>query len=128
MMLVGVLFLGLAYLWNFDFPVNKNLWSSSFVLLVGGISLLLLATFYFIIDVKGYRSWAFFFRVIGMNSILIYMSEHFIDFGYTAKAFFHWLLQLAGEHYTAVVLAILVVAVKWLFLYFLYNKKVFLRV
>lgn len=128
MILVGLLFLGLAYLWNFDFPVNKNLWSSSFVLLVGGISLLFLASFYYIIDVRGYRSWAFFFKVIGMNSILIYMSEHFIDFGYTAKAFFHWLLQLAGEPYSAVVLAILVVAIKWLFLYFLHNKKVFLRV
>ena len=67
----GVVFIGLAHLWNLDFPINKNLWSSSFVLNVGGYSLALLGIFYYIIDVLGYKKWAFFFKVIGMNSILI---------------------------------------------------------
>ncbi|MBZ5859531.1 acyltransferase family protein [Flavihumibacter profundi] len=125
---VGIIFLLMAYLWNFSFPINKNLWTSSFVLHVGGISLLLLAVFYYIIDVLGYQKWAFFFRVIGMNSILIYMSGHFINWEYTAKAFFQWLMQLAGEPYSLVVLAIAAVAVKWVFLYILYLKKVFLKV
>ena len=46
--------------------INKNLWTSSFVLQAGGISLLLLSLFYYIIDVLGYRRWAFFFAVIGI--------------------------------------------------------------
>lgn len=124
----GVVFLVLAQIWNLDFPINKNLWTSSFVLQVGGISLLLLALFYYIIDIAGYRKWAFFFRVIGMNSILIYISAHFIDWGYTNNAFFHWLGQLVGDPFGAVALAISGVFVKWLFLYFMYKQQLFLKV
>ena len=125
---LGIIFLVLGQVWNLDFPINKNLWSSSFVMHVGGISLLLLAFFYFVIDVKGYKKWSFFFTVIGMNSILIYVSEHFIDWGHTSNAFFAWAGQLAGSPYNIVVMAICFVLVKWAFLYFMYLKKVFLRV
>ena len=124
----GVIFLVIAQIWNLDFPINKNLWSSSFVMQVGGLSLLLMAFFYYIIDVLGYKKWAFFFKVIGMNSILIYVSGHFIKWGYTNNGFFGWLGQLAGDPYNAVIMAITFVLVKWVFLYFLYQKKTFLRV
>ena len=128
MAIVGAVFIVLSLLWNFDFPINKNLWSSSFVLLVGGISLLLMSLFYYVVDVLGYKKWTLFFRVIGMNSILIYMSGHFIGWRFTNLAFFGWLGQLLGNPYNAVVMAITLVLVKWLFLYYLYNKKTFLRV
>ena len=126
--IAGVISLGLAQLWNLDFPINKNLWTSSFVLHVGGISLLLLSFFYYIIDVLGYKKWAFFFRVIGMNSILIYMSGRFIDWEYSTNGFFQWLGQWVGDPVNIVVMAICYVMVKWAFLYFMYKKKVFLRV
>ena len=125
---VGVIFLILAQIWNLDFPINKNLWTSSFVLNVGGISLLLMAFFYYVIDVLGYQKWAFFFKVIGMNSILIYISGRFIDWEYTTKGFFNWLLQLIGDPFNVVIGAICFVLIKWLFLYFMYKKKIFLRV
>jgi len=128
MAIVGVVFIVLSLLWNLDFPINKNLWSSSFVLLVGGISLLLMSLFYYVVDVLGFKKWTLFFRVIGMNSILIYMSGHFIGWRFTNQAFFGWLGQLLGNPYNAVVLAITLVLIKWLFLYYLYNKKTFLRV
>lgn len=124
----GIVFVILAHIWDLDFPINKNLWTSSFVLNVGGYSLILLSIFYYIIDVKGYKKWTFFFRIIGMNSILIYMSEHFIDWNYSTTAFFKWAEQLAGNPYNIVVAAICYVLVKWAFLYFMYKKKVFLRV
>ncbi len=124
----GIVFLILAQIWNLDFPINKNLWSSSFVLNVGGLSLLLMSLFYYIIDVLGYKNWAFFFKVIGMNSILIYVSGHFINWNYTNAGFFGWIAQLAGEPYGAVILSITYVLVKWVFLYYLYQKKTFLRV
>jgi len=126
--IAGIIALILAQIWNLDFPINKNLWTSSFVLNVGGISLLLLALFYYIIDVLGYKKWAFFFKVIGMNSILIYMSGRFINWSYTTNSFFQWLGQLAGNPFNAVIMAFCFVGVKWLFLYFMYKKKIFLRV
>ena len=126
--IAGIISIGLALIWNIDFPINKNLWTSSFVLLVGGLSLVLLSLFYYIIDVLGYKKWAFFFRVIGMNSILIYMSGRFIDWGYSTNGFFQWLGQLTGDPFNVVVMAICFVMVKWAFLYFMYKKKVFLRV
>jgi predicted acyltransferase len=126
--IAGVVFLVLAQIWNLDFPINKNLWSSSFVLNVGGLSLLLMALFYYVIDVLGYTKWAFFFKVIGMNSILIYISGHFINWNFTNNGFFKWLGQLAGEPYGAVLMATTFVLVKWVFLYYLYQKKTFLRV
>lgn len=128
MFITGIVFLGIAQLWNLDFPINKNLWTSSFVMNVGGYSLILLSIFYYIIDVKGYKSWAFFFRVIGMNSILIYMSGRFINWEYSNDAFFGWLGQLFGNPWNAVIMAMCFVFVKWLFLYFMYKKKIFLRV
>lgn len=125
---VGIIFLILAQIWNLDFPINKNLWTSSFVLNVGGLSLLLMALFYYVIDVLGYQKWAFFFKVIGMNSILIYISGRFIDWEYATKGFFNWLLYFFNDPYKLVVGAICFVFIKWLFLYFMYKKKVFLRV
>lgn len=128
MALSGIILIGMAQLWNLDFPINKNLWTSSFVFHTGGISLLFMSLFYYIIDVLGYQKWAFFFKVIGMNSILIYISGTFINWGYTTNAFFGWLGQLVGEPYNVVVLSACVIFVKWLFLYLLYKKKIFLRV
>lgn len=124
----GGVSLMLAYLWNLDFPINKNLWTSSFVLCTGGYSLLLTALFYYVIDVRGYQKWTFFFRVIGMNSILIYMSKRFIDWNYTNNAFFHWLGQITGEPYNDVIMVAGLLTVQWVFLYILYKKKIFLKV
>lgn len=128
MAIAGAVLMGLAQLWNLDFPINKNIWTSSFVLHVGGISLLLMSFFYYVIDVLGYKKWAFFFKVIGMNSILIYISKVFINWEYTTNSFFEWLIQLVGEPFGIVALGVCIIIVKWVFLYFLYKKKIFLRV
>ncbi len=124
----GVVLIIAAQLWNLVFPINKNLWTSSFTLQCGGLSMLLMALFYYIIDIKGYKNWAFFFKVIGMNSILIYMAGDFIKFSYTADALFPWVYQIVGEPYSAVAKVVCFLAVEWGFLYFLYKKKIFLRV
>ena len=128
LLVTGIGALVIAQVWNLVFPINKNLWSSSFVLHVGGWSLILLSFFYYIIDVRGYKRWAFFFSIIGMNSILIYMSGQFINWHYTNEGIFKWLAQLVGDPFNIVVFAICYLMVKWTFLYFLYKKNVFLRV
>jgi predicted acyltransferase len=128
MALAGVVCLGLALAWNTVFPINKNLWTSSFVLNVGGISLLLLALFYYVIDVRGHKKWAFFFAVIGMNSILIYVSGHVINWNYATDGLFHWVKQIIFDPWNDLAMVICYLAVKWAFLYYLYKKKTFLRV
>ncbi len=126
---MGFICLLVGLIWGVFFPINKNLWTSSFMLVTGGLSLLLLAIFYWIIDVKGFTGWTFFFTVIGMNSIMIYMSESFIDFGYTTREVFGGILGfISNEPVKAVAGVLAFLAMKWAFLYFMFKKKVFLRV
>jgi predicted acyltransferase len=128
LLLSGIGLIILAQIWNLEFPINKNIWTSSFVLQAGGISLVFLAIFYYLIDVLNYRKWAFFFKVIGMNSILIYLSNAFIDWEFTTDRLFHWLGQLFTQPYSMVALGICYLGIKWCFLYFFYKKKMFLSV
>jgi predicted acyltransferase len=122
----GVASLFVGWVWSFNFPIIKNIWSSSFVLWAGGWSLLLLALFYWVIDVKGYQRWAFFFKVIGMNAITIYLVDRFFNFGIITNVFMHGLYPVFG-HYRPIVESACVVFTMWLFLYFLYRQKIFLR-
>lgn len=74
--LMGVagLFLVLSgMIWGLSFPINKNLWTSSFVLLTSGYALIVYSLCYFIIDVRGYSSWALPFKMFGMNAIFIFV-------------------------------------------------------
>ncbi|GAA4469174.1 DUF5009 domain-containing protein [Nibrella saemangeumensis] len=129
LVLAGAACLIVGWAWSFVFPLNKNLWTSSFMLVTGGLSLLLLALFYWVIDVKQIKRWTTFFVVIGMNSILIYLAGDFIDFEHTVKYLFGGLISfLSSEPAKAVAGVLALLAVKWAFLYFLYRKKVFLRV
>ncbi len=125
--LAGTASLLVAWLWSFNFPIIKNVWSSSFVLCAGGWSLLLLALFYWIIDVRGVRRWSFFFTVIGVNAITIYLVDRFFDFGVITKIFVHGFIGKFGGA-EPLVWAILVMLTGWLFLYFLYRQKIFLKV
>lgn len=126
---VGALFIIIGVVWDMVMPINKNLWTSSFVMLTGGISLCLLAVFYLVIDVWGYRRWAFFPAVIGMNSITIYIARKVIDFDHTAHFLFSGLISnLFPEALHPLLTTVAYIACWWTFLYFLYRQKIFLRV
>ncbi|PWJ54727.1 putative acyltransferase [Dyadobacter jejuensis] len=124
----GITSLLLSVVWDYFFPINKNLWSSSFVLCAGGFSTLLLALFYWIIDVLNYRKWTFFFVVIGMNSIVIYMVGDFINFSYTAHALFGGLLEFLPDPLEKMGEVFAFIGVQWAFMYYLFKKKLFLKV
>ncbi len=123
----GVALLALGWLWGIAFPINKILWTSSYVLFAGGWSLLLLTLFYWVIDVRGYRAWAFPFVVIGMNAITIYLLHRFIDFGAVAKVFVGGIIPHMGS-FGKPLLAFSVMLVEWFLLYFLHRRKLFLKV
>ncbi len=128
LLIAGFVLIAIAQIWNLVFPINKNLWTSSFTLQAGGISIILLTIFHYIIDIKGYQKWAYFFKVIGMNSILIYISAVFIDWEFTGKSFFGWFAELFGTPYDTIVIILSIMTIKWLFLNFLYKKRIFLKV
>ena len=109
------------------YPVIKKIWTVPFNLLTAGISLLLLSLFYFIMDVKGWRKGTFFFRIIGLNSITIYLGGRIIDFNHTSEFLLGW-LSIPASDFGPVVIITGMIAAKWLFLYYLYKNKIFLRV
>ncbi len=123
---IGLMILG--GIWNLAFPINKYLWSSSFVCFVGGLSLLLFSIFYLVIDIWQYKKWAFFFAVIGMNPITIYLVERIVNFDRATKFFFDGFIAIMPETWTPLIEGIGITTVAWLFLYFLYKKKIFLKV
>lgn len=128
----GLLSVALGVVWGERFPVIKILWTSSFVLVAGGLSLLLLAIFYAVVDVLKWRRWAFFFIVIGANAITIYVVPRFVDFKKIAQFFLGGIYRLAGTHvspqFETVLVAVGFLAAEWLFLLYLYRNRIFLRV
>ncbi|VBB48568.1 conserved membrane hypothetical protein [uncultured Paludibacter sp.] len=129
LIVAGVFSLALGLIWNIFFPINKILWTSSFVLFAGGLSLILLGIFYLIIDVWGFKKWSFFFVVIGLNSITIYLVQYkIIDFNKVRDFLFGTLINLTPNSIQPLVSAIIYVLLVWMFLYFLYKNKIFLKV
>lgn len=128
MFAAAAVMLAVGLLWSRWFPINKKLWSSSFVLVVGAYSVAMFALFYWIIDVKGWDGWTMPFKVIGMNSITIFMAPRIINFGYARDFFLGGVMDLCPEPVAKVISYAGYVLVSWLFLYFLYRKKIFLKI
>jgi predicted acyltransferase len=114
-------------LWSLCFPIIKHLWTSSFVLFSGGICLVLLALFYLVIDVLGFRKWAFGFVVIGTNAIAVYMATHLVNFRNIGGAFVGGLEKYAGNWYP-LIYALAGFAIVWLILWWMYRKKTFIKI
>lgn len=126
--LAAVALMVIGQIWNLAFPINKNLWTSSFVCFVGGLSLFLFSIFYLIIDVWEYKKWAFVFVVIGVNPITIYLTERIVGFKLTSRFFFGGLNALMPVTWTPLLEGLEVTTVAWVLLYILYKKKIFLKV
>jgi len=121
---IASLLLGLA--WGTAFPIITRLWTSSFTLYANGWCMLLFALFYWIIDVKGYRKLAFPLIVIGLNALTIYVIQNSFDFASIANIFAAGIANRSGI-YKVLVMACAIVGTKWIFLYFLYREKIFLK-
>jgi predicted acyltransferase len=122
----GAAAIGVALLLSTFYPIIKACWTDSFNLLTSGIGFLLIALFYWIIDIKGWQKWSFFFRVIGMNSIFIYLFHRFFDAGNITRLLLGW-TELFGEINELFLVAGEIMIV-WLLMYYMYKKKIFLRV
>lgn len=106
----------------------KQLWSPLYILTAGSISFAALSLVYWIADVKGYVRWGFVFRVIGMNAVTIYVLQWAWGFRTFSTKVFGGVASLLPELWGAFVISLGAFVLKWLVLYFLYRKKIFLRV
>jgi len=120
--------LGIGLLWSKVLPLNKKLWTSTFVLVVGAFSIAAYAVIYYIVEVKGYRKWTFPFCIVGLNSITIYLLQQIVPFQSISNFFLGGAAKLLPGGWGAVLLAAGYLAACWLLLYFLYKKKVFLKI
>ena len=131
--LAGAAMVGLGFLWHLRFPVIKELWTSSFVLVSGGYSVLLLALFAWQIDVRGRQRWAQPFVWLGLNPIFIYLVTNVVSFhqvasrlvgGDVADLLDEVLVDGAGDLVVSLVALALVVALA----YVMHRRKVYLKV
>lgn len=124
----GAAMVAIGFLWGVQFPVIKKLWTSTFVLVAGGYSCLLLAAFHQIIDVWGYRRWAAPFVWIGSNALAIYMLGNFLDFEDLARRFTGGPIEESLGNWGAlltvtVALTMAILTVRWM-----YKKRLFIKV
>jgi heparan-alpha-glucosaminide N-acetyltransferase len=132
MTMAGFLLLlsGLALQWAGICPIIKRVWTSSYTLYSGGLVVLILAAFYALIELKGWRQWAFPLVVVGMNSIAIYvMSWTMTSFvGNALDRHIGPLFSVAGTTFRTVLHGCAVMLTFWLILLWMHRKKIFLRI
>jgi predicted acyltransferase len=127
----GVLLLAAGLAWGLEFPIIKKIWTSSFVLVAGGCSALLLAGFYLVIDIWKIRSWAMPFAWIGANALTIYLLSNVVDFerlsqrlvGGEVSGWFDSIRAGLG----GLVVLIVGLLICFALARFLYRRKIFLR-
>lgn len=123
----GAVLLVIGYVWGFQFPIIKRIWTSTYVLVAGGYSLLLLATFFYVIDIRGWRRWATPFFWIGANAIVAYVLASIAPWEWFLGPFANWLAVYCGG-VAGVLAASVIPGLVILLMYVMYRKRWYLRV
>jgi len=128
----GALCIGAGLLWSIQFPIIKKIWTSSYVLVAGGCSALLLGFFYWIVDIRQHRRWCQPFVWYGMNAITVYLADNLLNFRLVAARVFGgdvraFLDMHVMQGLGAFVLGCGEIGVGLLIVWFLYRRKIFLR-
>lgn len=130
-----------GFLVDYGFPINKNIWSSSFVLTTSGLAALLLALLIWIIDIKGKRKWSVFFEAYGVNPMFVFVAGGVItiltaNLGFQYQGVWtslktyvykHILQPAFGDYPGSLVFALVFVFVCWLIAHYLYKKKIYIK-
>ena len=144
MLLVGVLGLASGLIWNFWFPINKNLWTSSFALFTGGFALVFLAFLYWVLEIKQWRGpWTMPILVFGMNAIAGFVADSLVygpGYSFTVKGHggapisWHDAAQLRLVSFglnaanASLIYSLAAVLFCWILLWFLWRKRIFIKV
>lgn len=138
LLMTGALLVVLAIWWDLLFPINKKLWTSSYVLLTVGIDLVVLSFLVFIVDMAQQKKWTYFFEVFGRNTLFIYLlSEIFVVLLWTFSAgdtsWYSWIYQnifqsWAGDYNGSVLFALWVMLTCWAVGYVMDKRKIYVKV
>ena len=129
----GLVLLCLGWGWQASgtCPLVKRIWTPSWTLFSTGWTLLMLAGFYGIIDGLGWKAWSFPLIVAGMNSMVLYMSGQLLR-GWTSDLLKRHvnedLFTMFGQRYAPMIESSLVLVCFWLFVYWLYRQRIFVRI
>ena len=130
--LMGTAMLFSGFLLSYADPINKRLWSPSFVLITCGIAALSLAALIYIIDVRHNKHWSVFFQVFGINPLILYVfGEVFGDlfriWGVNKSLFHPFLQPLLGDYFGSFTYAALFLLLTWLLGYLLFKKQIYIK-
>ncbi len=142
MLIFGFFWTLLGWVWGWFFPINKQLWTSSYVFYTGGLATLFLAGFLWLIDVRGFKNIAFPFVIFGSNAIFIFAfsglwvksiyrfkftldGETINGYSYLYQTLF---VPLAGHLNGSLLFAITHIVGWWLVLYWLHRKKIYIKI
>jgi predicted acyltransferase len=138
LLLAGVGLLFAAYCWNLVFPINKKLWTSSFVLHTVGLDCIIIAAIIYIINFRNKTGWTYFFEVFGRNPLFIYLLSEIgaiLLYFFRTKSgstYYHWVYQNifshAGAYLGSLLFAISFMLLCWLVGYVLDKRKIYVRV
>jgi heparan-alpha-glucosaminide N-acetyltransferase len=112
-------------------PIVKRIWTPSWTLFSGGVCFFFLAAFSWVIDVRGHRRWAFPLVVVGVNSIAAYLMAHLWENFIVSSLQIHLryqVFQVLGPGFEPLLLGMAVMLIYWLLLYWMYRRKIYLRV
>lgn len=123
----GITMVIAGWLWNFQMPIIKTIWTSSMVLVSSGYCFLLMGLFYYWIDYKGHRSGITWLKVYGMNSIVAYMLANAVNFRCIGESLFYGLEQYMGSYYSFLMTLWNIGAV-YVIIWFMYKRGIFLKV
>ena len=123
----GITMVIAGWLWNFQMPIIKTIWTSSMVLVSSGYCFLLMGLFYYWIDYKGHRSGITWLKVYGMNSIVAYMLANVVNFRCIGESLFYGLEQYMGSYYSFLMTLWNIGAVD-VIIWFMYKRGIFLKV
>ena len=137
LMMTGVVCLSIALCWNEFFPINKKLWTSSFVVLTVGLDLMVLAILVYLIEIQKYKHWTYFFEVFGKNTLFIYLLS---EVGVILLGFFEvgdrnvhsWLytsvFQPFGDYFGSLLFALTWMLCCWAVGYAMDKRKIYIKV
>lgn len=134
----GLLLIGAGILWGLYFPINKPVWTSSYVLYTGGISMLLLALLFVVIDMWNLKGWTGFFNVFGTNALFTYLlagiwTKIMLTVKIGGGTLYGWIFNnicsplFTEQKLASLLFAIIQVLFIWVFGYILYKKKIIIK-